>query len=114
VPTSGTYQLEVWGTQGSPVYGGKGGYASGEVYLTAGTTLYVYVGGMSGFNGGGGSGYVLTATSYKPGGYLLDSSYYMSNIELIAGSITITEPDGTTQTGHSGDGYARITYIGSE
>ena len=74
VPTTGKYKLEVWGAQGgsySPHRAaqsgtgipGKGGYSVGEINLTAGTILYVYVGGKGntdingtgGFNGGGNS-----------------------------------------------------------
>lgn len=69
VPATGNYQLEVWGAQGGNglMPGGKGGYAKGIKYLTAGTTLYIYVGGQGntdsntdfanvngGYNGGGG------------------------------------------------------------
>ena len=73
VPVSGNYKLEVWGAQGgdtaTPSKGGKGGYASGAVYLTKNEQLFVYVGGEGllkrvgknsfgqtingGFNGGG-------------------------------------------------------------
>lgn len=49
VPYNGTYQLEVWGAEGGHSYrgnaGGLGGYAKGNVYLTAGTSLYIAVGG---------------------------------------------------------------------
>jgi len=49
VPYDGTYQLEVWGAEGGYSYrgnaGGLGGYAKGNVYLTAGTNLYIVVGG---------------------------------------------------------------------
>ena len=51
VPTTGNYQLEAWGAQGgndldNPTthFGGRGGYTSGELTLTAGQTLYIYVG----------------------------------------------------------------------
>ena len=64
VPSTGNYKLEVWGAQGgdaSPYYGGMGGYASGTIALTAGQTIYIYVGqvgqgagGGSAWNGGGG------------------------------------------------------------
>ena len=64
VPATGNYKLEVWGAQGgdaSPYYGGMGGYASGTIALTAGQTIYIYVGqvgqgagGGSAWNGGGG------------------------------------------------------------
>lgn len=49
VPCNGTYQLEVWGAEGGSSYrgngGGLGGYAKGNVYLTAETNLYIVVGG---------------------------------------------------------------------
>ena len=60
VPKSGIYKLETWGAQGGhrgSNNGGKGGYATGEVYLKRGDTLYIYVGGNgqthTGYNGGG-------------------------------------------------------------
>ncbi|MDR0854663.1 MAG: BspA family leucine-rich repeat surface protein [Clostridiales Family XIII bacterium] len=53
-PVEGDYILETWGAQGG-FGGGRGGYSKGEVHLTAGETLYVYVGGL-GFNGGGTAG----------------------------------------------------------
>ena len=60
VPRSGIYKLETWGAQGGhrgSNNGGKGGYATGEVYLKRGDTLYIYVGGNgqthTGYNGGG-------------------------------------------------------------
>ena len=37
--------------------------------------------------GGGGSGYVLTADSYKPSGYLLGPEYYLSGTQLVQGYI---------------------------
>ena len=89
-PTSGTYTFELWGAQGgnagyngvSLSQGGKGGYATGAKSLTAGSQLYIYVGGQGegpnslstydtvtgGFNGGGlgfnGNG----TTDYRAGG----------------------------------------------
>ena len=47
VPCDGTYKLEVWGAQGgslSNLAGGKGGYSSGNISLTSGGNLYIYVG----------------------------------------------------------------------
>ena len=64
VQNAGYYRLEVWGAQGGDT-GGNGGYSTGDIYLTAGTKLYIYVGGSGdsatcsndicpgGFNGGG-------------------------------------------------------------
>jgi uncharacterized protein (TIGR02145 family) len=58
VPAAGTYKLEVWGAQGgsSLWYGGNGGYSVGEVSLTAGSKLSIYIGGQNGYNGGGSAG----------------------------------------------------------
>ena len=64
----GTYLLQVYGAEGGKVHisnGGAGGYAYGNISLSAGTTIYIYVGakgptcGVStaAYNGGtGGSG----------------------------------------------------------
>ena len=77
-PVTGIYKLEAWGAQGGSTTtngtmptldGGKGGYSYGNVYLTAGQTIYLAVGGegkeivsstangkqsiAGGFNGGG-------------------------------------------------------------
>ena len=46
-------RLEVWGAQGSGEFGGRGGYARGDLIVTSNQTLSVYVGGQTGFNGGG-------------------------------------------------------------
>ena len=49
-PKSGNYRIETWGAAGGSgdVYasyrGGNGAYTSGDIYLNAGTTLYIYVG----------------------------------------------------------------------
>ncbi len=61
VPRNGYYKLEAWGAQGWTVLdgvGGCGGYAAGNIRLTKGQVLYIFIGG-SGYNGGyngGGSG----------------------------------------------------------
>jgi len=63
-------QIETWGAQGQALTienyngstGGLGGYAQGQLIVTPGQTLYIYVGGEGqdnapGFNGGGAGGY---------------------------------------------------------
>ena len=60
---------------------------------------------------GGGSGYVYTsstATNY-PSGNLLTSTYYLTNAATVGGNTSFTSTSGGTETGHSGDGYAKIT-----
>ena len=79
-PVSGYYQLETWGAQGGDYYitshpgqhmgntgsrGGYGGYSTGKIYLEAGTTLYVIVGG----SGKTSNGTAISATSPLEGGY---------------------------------------------
>jgi len=50
-PIAGKYKIETWGAQGGDdllsygdILGGRGGYASGVTSLSAGQTVYVYVG----------------------------------------------------------------------
>lgn len=61
----------------------------------------------------GGSGYVYTSStaSNYPSGCLLNSSYYLSAAKTIAGNTSFTSPTGSSETGHSGNGYCRITVI---
>ena len=64
-------------------------------------------------SGGGGSGYVYTSSTAKnyPSGCLLNSSYYLTNASTIAGNKSFPSPTGSTETGHSGNGYVRITKL---
>lgn len=73
-------------------------------------------GGGEGSGSGGGSGYVYTAStaSNYPSGCLLNSSYYLTDASTIAGNTSFTSPTGTSETGHTGDGYCRITVLSIE
>lgn len=88
--------------------GGGGGWYGGSAsnrYSDSETTLRTY--------NGGGSGYVYTAdtaTNY-PSGCLLNSSYYLAEAQTIAGNTSFPSPNGGTETGHGGNGYARITVL---
>lgn len=87
-PTSGSFTLELWGAQGGNAenttpnltVGGKGGYAKGNLNVTSGQVLYIYVGGQGtssgtslsnqlsgGFNGGA-VGYNGDNISYRGSG----------------------------------------------
>ena len=57
-PCDGIYKLEVWGAQGvnSHAYGGKGGYAYGNIALSRDDKLNVVVGGSSSKYNGGANG----------------------------------------------------------
>ena len=54
VPKDGNYKFQLYGAGSYPT-SGKGAYTEGILNLTAGTKLYVYVGGYNGYNGGGSS-----------------------------------------------------------
>lgn len=85
------------GAGGGGWYGGSGSYPDGS--------------GDDDRGGGGGSGYVYTAetaVNYPDGNYV-NSSYYLANAQTIAGNESFTSPTGTTETGHTGDGFCRIT-----
>ena len=107
-------------------YGGGFGFGGGGVYLSSG---YGGAGGGGWYGGsgnvpdgsgdddrggGGGSGYIYTSStaSNYPSGCLLNSSYYLTSATLKAGNESIKSPTGATETGHAGNGYAYLTYIG--
>ncbi|MCL2174093.1 glycine rich domain-containing protein, partial [Candidatus Saccharibacteria bacterium] len=61
-------------------------------------------------SGGGGSGWIWTAATAgnAPTGWLLGAQYYLSSAETKAGDVSFSSPNGAPETGHVGDGYARI------
>lgn len=96
---------------------GKGGNASDGSYDGGGGGGGWYGGGAgasAGWSngGGGGSGYVYTSSTVSsyPSGCKLTSSYYLTNASTTAGSSSFASTTGGTETGHSGNGYARIVY----
>ncbi|MBQ9262371.1 MAG: fimbrillin family protein [Prevotella sp.] len=94
-PVDGTYKLEVWGAQGAEAgsfFGGKGAYIAGNLYITKGITLYVYVGvqgsgSTGGWNGGGSTS--STSGTYAGGGgatdFSLDKNNHLYSRILVAG-----------------------------
>lgn len=61
--------------------------------------------------GGGGSGYVHTTTSYRPSGYTVPTTFVAKDTQLISGNVSMPSPLGGTQTGQSGNGFAKITQL---
>ena len=127
--TGSTYNSSGTSTYGSGVVAGSFGYATGNTYSNSysqggwngggnGSDGWANGGAGGGWYGGvtswshsaGGSGYVLTSSSYKPAGYTPTSDYYMTSANSIAGNTTMPAPGGGNETGHSGNGYAKITY----
>lgn len=109
--TSGGANSFGFGLGGNTYNGGAGGggwYGGASRY-----SVSSYSTGDDSEGGGGGSGYVYTSSTAKnyPSGCLLNSSYYLSAAKTIAGNTSFTSPTGSSETGHSGNGYCRITVI---
>lgn len=107
--TSGGTNSFGFGLGGNTYNGGAGGggwYGGASRY-----SVSSYSTGSDSEGGGGGSGYVYTSSTAKnyPSGCLLNSSYYLSNAQTIAGNNSFASPTGSSETGHSGNGYCRIT-----
>ena len=92
---SGTNQyLSCYGTPGTKGFGGDG-----NVTARAGPG-----GGGGGYFGGGGSADV--GSGGGGSGYI--SENYFSNGKLISGNVEFPSPSGSHETGHTGNGFARI------
>lgn len=113
VPATGKYRLEAWGAQGgndpanpTTVFGGRGGYSKGEVNLTAGTILYIYIGGQgigcttSNWNSTGGGG---SSDIRLEGGNWNDNAGLYSRIIVAGGG-----------GGRHGKNYENATYLGND
>ena len=86
------------------VSGGAGGgwYGGGTAYSDSSTSYINY--------SGGGSGFVNTAAnaSYRPSGY---TGLQLDSGTTTAGNASFPSPSGGSETGHSGNGYAKITVL---
>lgn len=102
---SGSFGIGGKGINYASGYGGAGGggwYGGGGAYPDDS--------GDDDRGGGGGSGFVWTGSN-APSSYRLGSQYYLSNANTIAGNTSFIGPTGEAETGHSGNGYVRITVI---
>ena len=98
-------------------YGGNGAFGSGGYGGAGGGGWY----GGGGANpdssadddkgGGGGSNFAFTSenSKYVPEGYLVTDKNYLSNATLSNGNVSFKNPSGVTETGHTGNGYVRIS-----
>lgn len=85
-----------------------------------------WYGGISCYHGqgggGGGSGWIYTADTYsywKQNSvdasnvtWTVPTSYYLISAATVAGNQTFKSPTGSDETGHTGNGYARISWLG--
>lgn len=116
------YSSSYYGSDGSFGVGGNGASNSSSYNRSSGGGGGWYGGGGSGYRSsssyyyrggggaGGGSGFVWTGSN-APSGYLLGSEYYLTDASTIAGNASMPSTSGGTETGHTGNGYARITAI---
>ncbi|MBQ8871729.1 MAG: prepilin-type N-terminal cleavage/methylation domain-containing protein [Bacilli bacterium] len=104
----GGFGFGAYSSSGSSSGGGGSGWYGGGA------------GRSNGSGGGGGSGWIYTADNFSAwqtgnptdaNNWLLNSSYYLTNAETIDGTTPFFDPDGTEVTGHSGNGYAKITWV---
>lgn len=109
--TAGTYGDFGVGGKGYNASSGYAGAGGGGWYGGAGS--YPDGSGDDDRGGGGGSGYIYTsATAINyPSGCLLNESYYLENASMKAGNESFLSPNGANETGHSGNGYCRITVV---
>ena len=87
---------------------GGGGWYGGGAYKGANDNDTTYR-----QKNGGGSGYVYTsstASSY-PSGCTLNSTHYLTSASTVAGNTSFTGTGGSSETGHTGNGYIRITVL---
>lgn len=85
--------------------GGGGWYGGGTSYSDSSTSYVNYSGGGSGFVN------IAANASYRPSNYI---GLELESGTTMAGNISHPSVDGGTETGHSGNGYARITVLGNE
>lgn len=96
----GTYYSSGYaGAGGGGWYGGGGSYPDGS--------------GDDDKGGAGGSGYIYTSSTKGnyPSGCLLTADDYLASASMKNGGTSFTSPTGSSETGHAGDGYCRITVI---
>lgn len=103
-PYSGVYQFSLSGAQGGGDKGGRGGNVTVTINISKGTKLSIYVGGNSGYNGGG-------AGNEANGGGATDIRINGNRIAIAGGGGGGT---GMLQGGDGGSGGDNgIDYIGS-
>lgn len=106
---AGGYVLDRYGNVSGS--GGGGGWYGGGYGGFDSYGIDVVVFRYGGGGGGNSFAYSSSTAGNVPSGYGLNSGYYLTDTANKGGSESITEPDGTTSTGHRGTGYVRITVL---
>lgn len=105
---AGAYAGFGFGGNGISASSGHGGAGGGGWY--GGSGSYPDGSGDDDRGGGGGSGWVWTGAN-APTGFLLSAAHQLSNASTKAGNTSFIGPTGSSEAGHTGDGYARITVL---
>lgn len=105
---TGAYGGFGFGGNGISINSGNGGAGGGGWYGGSGSMPDSSSDDDRG--GGGGSGFVWTGVN-APAEFGLTEAHYLTNAQTIDGSKSFTSPTGTVETGHSGNGYVRITPV---
>lgn len=82
--------------------GGGGWYGGGTSKADSNVSYINYCGGGSGFVN------IPSNAQYRPSGY---TGLELESGQTIAGDTSFPSPSGGTETGHGGDGFARITFV---
>ena len=100
-----------FGVGGAEIYqnGGYGGAGGGGWY--GGGRATPDHSGDDDSGGGGGSGFIWNTNSAGtvPAGYKVSNKFYMTNGFIHTGGETFKNPNGGSETGHTGNGYIRLT-----
>jgi type II secretory pathway pseudopilin PulG len=99
----GAYGNGTFGVGGNGCGGGGGYYGGGGATCAGGS------GGGSSFISGHTGCNAVIPTTVHTNQVMHYSGYTFSNTQMIAGNASMISPTGITETGHSGNGYARIT-----
>ncbi|MDO4967493.1 MAG: glycine rich domain-containing protein [Candidatus Saccharibacteria bacterium] len=108
-PCNGYYKLEVWGAQGGLSYSGStagyGGYSTGITRISYNDNLYINVGGAGS-----------TVSSGTGGGITKHMTCYSCTTSSVAATRTNSNTNvsatATADYSKTGNGYAKITYLG--
>lgn len=105
--------IETWGAQGNGGNGGLGGYVKGDMAVSPGDVLNIYVGGQNGYNGGG-AGYAAVlrngggASDVRVGGTALTDRVIVAGGGGGGGPTDV----GIRVGGHGGGGTLGANYAG--
>ena len=98
-------KIKAYGAKGEGGNGGNGGYATGDLVVTPGQVLNIYVGGQAGYNGGG----IGHAVSSRNGGGATDvrvGGVALADRKIVAGGGGSSSGDSNFPGGAGGGGTA--------